>query len=217
MSNGFFGRTGKGVAGAAIIATLSIGLAGCNNKEKEQIKTLTAENESLQERNATLDQGLRDKDSQISSLQSERDTLKAQAAQAQQVQPPTDSGTYARGNSSSGTVITVAGDALFDSGSVTVKASARKELDKVASDLKGRWSGHAVRVEGYTDKTPINKVKGKYPTNDALSQARAEAVEQYLISKGVSADRISAVGKGATKLKSTNAASRRVEIVVLGN
>jgi flagellar motor protein MotB len=206
---------GKGVVGAAMIATLSLGLGGCNNKEKEQIKMLSADNEALKQQNATLEQGLRDKDSQISSLQSERDTLKAQAAQAQQQAPLTDSGAGGRATRGEGTVITIAGDVLFDSGSTTIKSTAKKELDSVASQLKGKWAGHQIRVEGFTDKTPIKK--SKFPSNEALSQARAESVEQYLISKGVSADRISSVGRGSAKLKSTNAASRRVEIVVLGN
>lgn len=58
MSNGFFGRMSKGRVGAALIATLSLGLGGCNNKEKEQIKTLSADNEDLKARNASLEQGL---------------------------------------------------------------------------------------------------------------------------------------------------------------
>lgn len=220
MLNGVLGRMGKGVLGAALIATLSLGLGGCNNKEKEQIKTLTADNEELKQKNATLEQGLRDKDQQIAGLQTQTDTLKAQAAQAQQPSNFNDSGNTggkrtARGEA--GTVITIAGDVLFDPGSATIKSGAKKELDKVASQLKSKWSAHTVRVEGYTDASPIKKAAKKYPTNEALSQARAESVEQYLISKGISSDRISSVGKGATKLKSTPGASRRVEIVVLGN
>ncbi len=217
MLNGVLGRMGKGVLGAALIATLSLGLGGCNNKEKEQIKMLSDDNAQLKQQNATLEQGLRDKDSQISTLQSERDTLKSQVAQAQQPAPISgDTGTGARrSGGEAGTVITIAGDVLFDSGSPNIKSSAKKELDKVAAQLKSKWGGHQIRVEGFTDKTPIKK--SKFPSNEALSQARAESVEQYLISKGVSADRISAVGRGSAKPKATNAASRRVEIVVLGN
>jgi outer membrane protein OmpA-like peptidoglycan-associated protein len=48
-------------------------------------------------------------------------------------------------------------------------------------------------------------------------QARAEAVRPYLVSKGVSKDRIEAIGYGAAKPKKTEAASRRVDVVVLND
>jgi len=79
-------------------------------------------------------------------------------------------------------VITVAGDVLFASGQTSLKPDAKKELDKVASRLKSEFPGHSVRVEGYTDSDPIHK--SPYKTNEALSLARAEAVEKYLVEQG---------------------------------
>jgi OOP family OmpA-OmpF porin len=55
-----------------------------------------------------------------------------------------------------------------------------------------------------------------------LSQARAEAVRSYLVSKGLPSDKISAVGKGKANPVAPNdtadgrANNRRVEIVVAG-
>ena len=69
-------------------------------------------------------------------------------------------------------------------------------------------------VEGYTDSN------GNDDSNLRLSQSRAESVRSYLISKGVKAERIQAVGKGEASPIAPNdtaegrANNRRVEIVV---
>ncbi len=110
----------------------------------------------------------------------------------------------------------VAGDVLFDSGSATLKPTARKTLSQVATALKGEYGGKPVRVEGYTDSDPIRKSKNKYPTNEALSLARATSVEQYLQQQGVEQSRLTAKGMGATKPRGgPKSGDRRVEIVVV--
>ena len=123
-----------------------------------------------------------------------------------------DATVYSR---NSDVVIEVAGDVLFDSGSVKLKASARKTLDQVAQALKSNFAGHTIRVEGHTDSDPIRKSKWK--SNEHLSFERARSVEQYLTSKGVSSKRLYAAAFGPNKPKATKAQSRRVEIIVLGN
>jgi outer membrane protein OmpA-like peptidoglycan-associated protein len=55
-----------------------------------------------------------------------------------------------------------------------------------------------IQVAGHTDNV------GKEQTNQLLSQKRAEAVKNYLISQGIAADRISAVGFGSTKAIASN-------------
>ena len=58
--------------------------------------------------------------------------------------------------------------------------------------------------------------------NLKLSQARAEAVRSYLVSKGLPGDKLSAVGRGESSPVASNdtpdgrANNRRVEIVVAG-
>lgn len=84
-------------------------------------------------------------------------------------------------------------------------------LDRVAASLRDLPE---VRVEvgGHTDST------GSRALNQRLSQARAEAVRDYLISRGVAADRLEARGYGPDEPVATNrtaegrAQNRRVEL-----
>jgi flagellar motor protein MotB len=117
------------------------------------------------------------------------------------------------------TTVNFVGDALFDPGKATLKETAKASLDKVAAALKKQYSGKTVRVQGHTDSDPIRH--SKWASNQALSQARAEAVQKYLVSKGVDATRITAEGFGDAKPKdpgntsTAKAKNRRVEIVVV--
>lgn len=203
------------LARAAGVCVLGLGvvLGGCNNKLKDENAALMSQNQALIAENNQLKANESAMQGQISTLQQQ-----AAAKPATEYMPPSDSGTSRSGRSGgddAAEVFVVAGDVLFDSGSATLKSSAKKELDSIANRIKTRHSGQRVRVEGYTDSDPIRKSKWK--TNDALSEARAEAVRTYLVSKGVSSGRISAVGMGAAKPKATKKDSRRVEIVVVGD
>ena len=131
--------------------------------------------------------------------------------------PPRIEGVESEFNSTSGEqTLRVAGDVLFDSGSATLKPTARKTLSKVADALKSEYAGKPVRVEGHTDSDPIRKSKDKFPTNDALSLARANAVEQYLQQQGVESSRLEAKGLGATQPRGgAKSGDRRVEIIVV--
>jgi OOP family OmpA-OmpF porin len=72
-----------------------------------------------------------------------------------------------------------------------------------------------VSIEGHTDNV------GKEVTNMRLSQRRAEAVRDYLVSKGVTPDRLEAVGFGPTKPIASNktakgkAKNRRTEFRIV--
>jgi len=117
------------------------------------------------------------------------------------------------------TTVNFVGDALFDPGKATLKETAKASLDKVAAALKKQYTGKTVRVQGHTDSDPIKH--SKWASNQALSQARAEAVQKYLVSRGVDATRITAEGFGDAKPKdptntsTAKAKNRRVEIVVV--
>ena len=90
---------------------------------------------------------------------------------------------------------------------------ARGALDVLASAMKSdRLAGVRFTIEGHADP------RGGEEHNLKLSQARAESVRAYLISKhGLAADRVDAVGKGSSNLMNTsNVAApenRRVTIV----
>ncbi|MBZ0171224.1 MAG: OmpA family protein, partial [Phycisphaerales bacterium] len=73
---------------------------------------------------------------------------------------------------------------------------------------------HEIRIEGYTDTDPIRK--SKWASNEHLSFERANAVEKYLISRGVDTKRMYAAAFGPDRPKGSKQDSRRVEIVVLG-
>jgi chemotaxis protein MotB len=89
---------------------------------------------------------------------------------------------------------------FFDSGSAVLNAEGRSELDKLASALfelerqippEINW---VLRVDGHTDVRPI--VTSQFPSNWALSAGRAISVVEYLVSKGVSPQRLVAAGFG---------------------
>lgn len=112
-----------------------------------------------------------------------------------------------------GTVITLNGALLFMTSETTLLPSAQDRLREVAHALKETFHGQVV-VEGHMDST------GLPAANQQLSQQRAEAVRAFLVSEGVAADRIRAVGLGQSRPVADNATAegrahnRRVEIVV---
>ncbi len=91
-------------------------------------------------------------------------------------------------------------EVFFDSGQAVLNPGGRNELDKLATALleldKQIPSDIAwvLRVDGHTDIRPI--ASAQFPSNWALSAARAISVVQYLITKGVSPQRLVAAGFG---------------------
>jgi outer membrane protein OmpA-like peptidoglycan-associated protein len=113
-----------------------------------------------------------------------------------------------------GLVITLSGAVLFKSGEASLLEIAKRQLDKVAAALMEQDESKQIVVEGHTDS------RGSDRRNRQLSQDRAEVVRNYLVSQGVKASRISAVGKGEAEPIANNrsaegrANNRRVEIIV---
>jgi outer membrane protein OmpA-like peptidoglycan-associated protein len=113
-----------------------------------------------------------------------------------------------------GLVITLSGAVLFASGKSELLPIAQTQLEKVAEVLQQQSPDKKMVVEGHTDSV------GKDSDNMRLSQARADSVRSYLVTKGVKAERITAVGKGSSvpiadnKSAEGRANNRRVEIVV---
>lgn len=97
----------------------------------------------------------------------------------------------------------------FPTGSAAVPSNPM--LDEVAASLTEHDSAR-VRLEGFADPT------GPAEMNQELSESRAESVKNYLVSKGVDANRIETVGRGAQPqgaAQGGEAAERRVDLVVL--
>jgi chemotaxis protein MotB len=110
-------------------------------------------------------------------------------------------------------------EVLFDSGQAVLKDKSLPLLGKIAQLLDRGGIKNPVRVEGNTDNQPI---RGAYfHSNWQLSAARADAVLEFLLGKGVPPSRLSLAGYGDQRPIATNATAegrslnRRVELVVL--
>jgi peptidoglycan-associated lipoprotein len=83
-------------------------------------------------------------------------------------------------------------DAYFDFNKADIRPDAREALTKTADFLRN-YPQFRVTVEGHCDE------RGSTEYNLALGDRRAGAVKQYLVSLGISADRISTVSFGKEK------------------
>jgi outer membrane protein OmpA-like peptidoglycan-associated protein len=113
-----------------------------------------------------------------------------------------------------GIVVTL-GDLLFDTAKATLKPGAYSTVDRLAEALK-ESPDRKVMIEGHTDSV------GNDEYNQELSERRAQSVQAALFERGVSAEQISAIGKGeSTPVASNDNAAgrqqnRRVELIFQG-
>jgi len=151
-------------------------------------------------------------------------TATSTTATTHSVSTTTTAGTHTITTSSSSTtaspVTTISVDnILFDYDKASMKGEFVANLDKVVEFLKSIKKAK-IEIAGYTDS------KGSDEYNLSLSKRRANAVAAYLQSKGISKDRIQAVGYGESKSIAPNenpdgsdnpegrAKNRRTEIIV---
>ena len=115
-------------------------------------------------------------------------------------------------------------DLLFAPGSWQMRPQGQQIIAGFAKKLAPTQQNHLL-VNGYTDNAPIGpelKRQG-VTTNQELSQKRADAVMQYLISQGVDPSLISAHGYGEADPVAPNdtasgrAQNRRVELTLSGS
>ncbi len=113
-----------------------------------------------------------------------------------------------------GMVITLSGSVLFASAKSDLLPAAQMKLNDVANALTKEDPNSKMVVEGHTDS------QGAASYNQDLSQHRAQAVRDYLVTRGIASDRITAQGFGSSRSIADNtspegrANNRRVEIVV---
>lgn len=113
-------------------------------------------------------------------------------------------------------------EVLFPSGSATLTPEGQTAMDQMADailDLQQEipkeidW---AIQIDGHTDARPISSAQ--FPSNWELSTARAASVVKYMISKGVSPERLVAAGYGEFQPIETgtseeaNQKNRRIEL-----
>jgi outer membrane protein OmpA-like peptidoglycan-associated protein len=103
---------------------------------------------------------------------------------------------------------------LFETGSAILDPESNPRLDRVVEYMTHRPSAR-IRIAGHTDNV------GAPARNRALSESRAQAVRDYLVSHGIDAGRVEAVGFGDTQPIASNdteegrAQNRRIEAVEL--
>jgi outer membrane protein OmpA-like peptidoglycan-associated protein len=102
-------------------------------------------------------------------------------------------------------------DLLFDTGSADLKSAAQQNITQIANIIKQYPEDH-VTVVGYTDSV------GSDSYNQQLSERRARAVKLALVSNGVPATAVEAMGQGESNPVSPNdteagrSKNRRVEL-----
>lgn len=107
------------------------------------------------------------------------------------------------------------GDVLFDTGSFTLRQLAREKLARL-SGIVLNYPGLKLEAEGHTDNV------GGEAFNRKLSEQRAGAVRDYLLSQGIPADQITSSGKAFSmpvadnKTAAGRQQNRRVELIVSG-
>ena len=113
----------------------------------------------------------------------------------------------------SGVVVTL-GDVLFESGQTTLREEAMASLVEVV-DLLQSEPDKKIRIEGHTDSV------GDAATNLEISEKRANAVFEALVSLGVDASRVTTQGMGedfpiaSNETEEGRAQNRRVDVILL--
>ena len=107
-------------------------------------------------------------------------------------------------------------DVYFDFNKSNITDRGAAELDKLVRVMQ-KYPSMEIFVKSHTDS------KGKADYNKKLSERRAQSTVQYIISKGISKDRISGKGFGESELKvncttcteEENAQNRRSEFIIV--
>lgn len=88
-------------------------------------------------------------------------------------------------------MIIISGEALFSSGSASFNANALPSFDQMIQ-IFDEYPEYTINIKGHTDNIPISTPA--FPSNWELSAIRATTVLKYLISKGISPQRLTATG-----------------------
>jgi len=111
--------------------------------------------------------------------------------------------------------VVIQADALFDFDKSVLRPDGRKSIDDAVAKLRG-VDVEMVIATGHTDSV------GSDAYNQKLSERRAAAVKDYLVTKGIPAAKITTIGKGESQPVATNKTAegrqknRRVDIEFKG-
>jgi chemotaxis protein MotB len=182
-------------------------LSACaGDVSQSKYDSVVAENKQLQNQNQQL-QG------QNEQLQNQNQQLQEQVA--------TDQSHIDRLQSA--IKYTVNSDLLFPSGDWEISEAGKDVIGKMAKVLAPQQQEKLV-VNGYTDDAPIGAglAQQGVTSNQMLSEKRAEAVMEYLISQGVKPEFVGSQGFGEADPIASNTTAqgrslnRRVEITLAG-
>ncbi len=115
-----------------------------------------------------------------------------------------------------GIAVTFASGLLYDVDSDRIRAEAASNLRNLASSL-GKFPNTDLLIVGHTDGT------GTTEYNQGLSQRRAIAASDYLVTQGVSSARLRTSGRGelepiaANDTENGRLLNRRVEVAIFAN
>ena len=110
--------------------------------------------------------------------------------------------------------VTLSTDALFAFGKSTLEPSALWRLNRLADSIKMAKTLEEVVLVGHADRL---RSDGHPERNQLLSEQRAESIKQYLIGKGIAADKIHATGVGSSQplVECPTASSKEVQAICL--
>jgi outer membrane protein OmpA-like peptidoglycan-associated protein len=184
-----------------------------------QRRQLTAQEQRIEQEQRTRAEQLSAKDSELSEKDRQLMSAKNSAAEAQALASAAAERErealekLKASEDARGQVITLPSSLMFRTNQSVLLVSARPKLDEVASALK-KMPDRTLLIEGHTDAV------GSEEKNIELSERRAKAVRDYLVSKGVPGERVTTQGVGKSRPIADNsttegrALNRRVEIVI---
>lgn len=115
-----------------------------------------------------------------------------------------------------GILITFESGLVFDHDSYGLRNETKTNLTDLSNTLK-KYDDTNILIEGHTDNT------GEDTYNQKLSENRADAVENYLVSQGINNSRITTKGYGESQPLDVNDTdvgrqkNRRVEVAIYAN
>jgi outer membrane protein OmpA-like peptidoglycan-associated protein len=183
---------------------------------EQQRAQLEQQRQRLQQQGMTEEQQrLRDRqyDQTIQRLEVEIERRQQAEKQLEQAMSRIEDIATVRQEDGRGQVITLDNSVLFEVGESELLPNARQRLKQVA-DVLQLQQDRTITIEGHTD------AQGSDSLNQRLSRERAQSVKDFLVSRGVTANRIDTVGYGEDRPIAPNespegrAMNRRVEIVL---
>lgn len=196
-----------------------------SNEMKASPRPVSLKADPRDARIAQLEQQLADRDAELARLRGELSAEMQKLSQAQRgllraLRPEIQNGDITVDLDSERLLINLASAYLFGLGEDQLKPAGVNALKQVGTILKD-YPEYNVEVAGHTDNQAIGgKLKEKFPTNQALSEARAANAVKALTEGGMAANGLTAGGYAETKPVAPNTTeagrqkNRRVEIRV---